>query len=81
MNSKKHRFGQIAAIAFTALVYAFLYLPIVVVVVFLFNASRMNIEFTGFTLAWYGIMLQNASLMSAFQNTLIVAAASTVFPR
>ena len=79
MNSSKQRFGQVSGIVFAALIYLFLYLPILVVIVFSFNASRMNIEFTGFTLAWYGIMFQNASLMSAFQNTVIVAVASTAF--
>lgn len=62
---------------YVGLVYAFLYLPIVVVVLFSFNSSRLNIQFEGFTLEWYSKMFQNELLMNAFWNTIIVAAVST----
>ena len=44
---------------YVGLVYAFLYLPIVVVVLFSFNSSKLNIQFEGFTLEWYSKMFQN----------------------
>ena len=44
---------------YVGLVYAFLYLPIIVVVLFSFNTSRLNIQFEGFTLEWYSKMFQN----------------------
>lgn len=59
-------------------VLAFLYLPIAVVVAFSFNESRRNIVFTGFTFEWYGKIFENARLLEAFGNTVIVALASTV---
>ena len=62
---------------YVGLVYAFLYLPIIVVVLFSFNTSRLNIQFEGFTLEWYSKMFQNELLMNAFCNTIIVAAVST----
>ncbi|MBP7321065.1 MAG: ABC transporter permease [Lachnospiraceae bacterium] len=62
---------------YVGLVYAFLYLPIVVVVLFSFNSSKLNIQFEGFTLEWYSKMFQNELLMNAFWNTIIVAAVST----
>ena len=62
---------------YVGLVYAFLYLPIIVVVLFSFNTSRLNIQFDGFTLEWYSKMFQNELLMNAFWNTIIVAAVST----
>ncbi len=62
---------------YVGLVYAFLYLPIIVVVLFSFNTSRLNIQFEGFTLEWYSKMFQNELLMDAFWNTIIVAAVST----
>ena len=62
---------------YVGLVYAFLYLPIIVVVLFSFNTSRLNIQFEGFTLEWYSKMFQNELLMNAFWNTIIVAAVST----
>jgi spermidine/putrescine transport system permease protein len=62
----------------TALVFLFLYLPIVVLVAYSFNASRLNIVWKGFTLEWYGQVWSNAPLMRAAQNSLIVASVTTV---
>lgn len=60
------------------LVFAFLYLPIIVLVVFSFNDSKLNILFEGFTLKWYSVLLSNRSLLQALFNTLIVAVVSTI---
>ena len=58
-------------------VFAFLYVPIVVLVIFSFNASsRVNI-WGGFSLAWYGEALGNEVITSAIRVSLIVAAVST----
>lgn len=62
----------------TALVFAFLYLPILVLVVYSFNTSRLNILWEGFTLKWYGDVWSNAPLMRAAQNSLIVAVITTI---
>ena len=62
---------------YAGLVYVFLYLPIIVVVLFSFNTSKMNIKFEGFTLEWYVKMLHNEQLMDAFFNTMSVALVST----
>ena len=35
------------------LAYAFLYVPLLIVVVYSFNDSRLNAEWVGFTLDWY----------------------------
>lgn len=61
-----------------ALVFLFLYLPIIVVVAFSFNASKVNVVFTHFTFDWYGKILDNERLIIALKNTLIIAACSTV---
>ena len=74
MNSKKKKRSKIITPVILSLVYAFLYLPIFIVVLFSFNTSKMNITFQGFTLSWYATMFQNTDLMSALLNTLIVAA-------
>lgn len=74
---KKHEFKPLSVL-YACLVYTFLYLPILIVVVFSFNTSRLNIRFEGFTLDWYAKMFDNAQLMQAFANTLIVAFSSTV---
>ena len=59
-------------------VFAFLYVPIVVLVVFSFNSSaRVNI-WGGFSLRWYGEALTNDVIVSAVRVSLIVALVSTV---
>lgn len=63
---------------YIALVFLFLFIPIIFVFIFSFNTSRMNIVWEGFTLKWYGSFFQNRSLMSALENTLIIAVVSTV---
>lgn len=62
----------------TALVFLFLYLPIVVLVVFSFNSSRLNIVWQSFTFDWYAKLFGNAPLMKAAKNSLILAVATTV---
>ncbi|MDX2081219.1 MAG: ABC transporter permease subunit [Terrimicrobiaceae bacterium] len=62
----------------TAAVFAFLYIPIALLVVFSFNSSRLNIRWEGFSLRWYEALLSNKVLLTAFQNSLIVATATTV---
>ena len=58
-------------------VFAFLYVPIVVLVIFSFNASsRVNI-WGGFSFQWYGEALSNEVITSAIRVSLIVAAVST----
>lgn len=64
--------------SFIGLVFAFLYLPIIILVIFSFNSSKMNILFESFTFDWYKNLLQNSNLINAFINTLIVAVTSTV---
>ena len=60
------------------LVFAFLYVPIVVLVVFSFNSSsRVNI-WGGFSFQWYGEALRNDVITSAIRVSLIVALVSTV---
>lgn len=59
------------------LVFLFLYLPIIVLIVFSFNDTKLNILFEGFTLNWYKILPLNSNLLDALKNTLIVAVSST----
>jgi spermidine/putrescine transport system permease protein len=59
-------------------VFIFLYAPIVILVVFSFNDSRRNIVWQGFTTEYYVRAAQNASLIEAFSNSLIIAFVSTV---
>lgn len=60
----------------TAAVFVFLYLPIAVLIVYSFNASRLNLQWTGFTFDWYRQLLANAPLLRAAQNSLVIAVIS-----
>ncbi len=62
----------------TFAVFAFLYIPIALLVVFSFNSSRLNIRWEGFSLKWYEALFQNRVLISAFENSLIVASSTMV---
>ena len=77
--SDNHRFGRKIWLRnlFIALVMLFLFLPIFILVAFSFNASKMNIIFTGFTLEWYERLFENENLLDAFKNTLLIAGIST----
>jgi spermidine/putrescine transport system permease protein len=53
--------------------YAFLYIPLVIVVVYSFNDSRLNAEWVGFTLDWYRKLFHNQEMLSAAGNSLLIA--------
>ncbi len=62
----------------TSLVYAFLYLPIVIVVLFSFNANRLATIWTGFSLDWYAKALGDDVVTSALRNSFSVALPSAI---
>lgn len=59
------------------LVYAFLYLPIAVLILFSFNNSRFGAAWEGFTFKWYGVLFGRPDVREALGNTLLVAVSST----
>jgi spermidine/putrescine transport system permease protein len=59
------------------LIFAFLYLPLAVVVLFSFNDSRLNAEWVGFTLDWYGVLFNNREMLGAALNSLVIALVSS----
>ena len=61
---------------YLVLIIAFLYIPIAVLVVLSFNASRSRVVWGGFTLEWYQNLLHNSDVMAALQNTLTIGFAS-----
>ena len=63
---------------FTILVYVFLYAPIVLLIVFSFNATKSNRVWGGFSLQWYEELFQNARLLGALRTTLILSVLAAV---
>ena len=60
------------------MVGAFLYLPLLALVVFSFNDSRRITVWRGFSLRWYAELFDDGELVAAFGNSLVIAAASTL---
>jgi len=67
------RSRRIALWTMAAAAYAFLYLPLAIVVVYSFNDSRLNAEWVGFTLDWYRKLAQNDEMIAAAVNSLLIA--------
>jgi spermidine/putrescine transport system permease protein len=63
----------------TVLVFAFLYLPIIVLIAYSFNSSRLNLVWEGFTMKWYAALAGNVPIIRALKNTLYIGALATVF--
>ena len=67
-----------ASKVYTALIFIFLYAPIIVLIIFSFNdtdtASRT--QFSGFTLRWYQRLFEDRYILEALLNTLIIAVVS-----
>ena len=59
-------------------VYAFLYIPLIVVAIFSFNDSRLNAEWVGFTLKWYRQLIENDAMLQAAANSLIIASCAAI---
>lgn len=69
MAKKQSKWLWVSAI-FT---YLFLYVPLIVVVAYSFNDSRLNAEWVRFTLKWYQTLFDNEKLLIAAGNSLIIA--------
>ena len=76
------RFGSLVEIwlrGHSLLVYAFLYLPIVVVVVFSFNATDRRVtDWDGFSLRWYETVLNDRVIQRTLVNSFIVGIATAI---
>ena len=59
--------------AFAIAIYAFLFAPIVILIIFSFNVSRRNFVWLGFTTDWYPKLFANQELLDALSVTLQVA--------
>ena len=73
MNKSNSLFNRI----FTALVFIFLYAPIVVLIIFSFNAGNSSSVWKGFSLDWYIQLFQNRLIMQSVYTTLLVSVLAT----
>jgi spermidine/putrescine transport system permease protein len=61
-----------------AITFVLLYAPIFTLIAFSFNDSKRNIVWKGFTLKYYGVAWNNASLVEAFVNSIAIAVMTTI---
>ncbi|WP_293934767.1 ABC transporter permease [Iodobacter sp.] len=59
--------------------YAFLYLPLIIVVMYSFNDSRLNAEWVGFTFKWYRILFNDEQMLVAARNSLLIGVITSFF--
>ena len=57
--------------------FAFLYIPMLVVIIYSFNESRLVTVWGGFSTKWYGELMRNEAFLDAALVTLKVAVASS----
>lgn len=64
------------SLIYLTLIFFLMYLPIVIVVVFSFNESKLPVEFTGFSLKWYETLLKDDAMIEALWNSLFLGVLS-----
>lgn len=67
-----------ALLAYSLVILAFLYLPLIILAIYSFNESRLNAVWTGFTVDWYLHLFKNRRVLEALTNSLIIAIISTI---
>ncbi|MBA0166339.1 MULTISPECIES: spermidine/putrescine ABC transporter permease PotC [Pectobacterium] len=71
--------GRLIRGGFMSIIYAYLYIPIIILIVNSFNQARFGINWQGFTLDWYRLLMNNDSLLQAAQHSLTMAMFSATF--
>ena len=61
---------------FMAVIYAWFYIPIIILIVNSFNRSRFGINWQGFSTQWYRLLMNNDSLIQAAQHSLLMGVLS-----
>lgn len=77
-TQKKKRRYDIFSNVYSFIIYAILYIPVVVMMIFSFNDQRYNYYWNGFTTQWYGKLLQNDALIGSLWYSIVIAVLSTV---
>ncbi len=63
---------------YMALIFVFLYAPLLIMVLFSFNEANSLSTFTGFSLRWYEELFQSEEVLEVLSNTLILAVSSAL---
>lgn len=60
-------------------IYLFFYLPIIVLIVYSFNATKSRVVWGGFSLKWYKELFTSREVLLSFYNTILIGVLSTFF--
>ena len=75
---RKRRSFNLRMSIFSLIVFAFIYLPIVVMIVFSFNDQKRNYYWKGFTFKWYEKLFTNSDLVQYLWISLAIAVLATI---
>lgn len=70
MNTRQRSLVMYSALVFG---YAFLYIPIILLIIYSFNESRLVTIWAGFSTKWYGVLLTNDKILNAAWLSLKIA--------
>ena len=73
MNKRGFRFSAL----YLALIFIVMYLPILMVIIYSFNNSRINSVYEGFTFRWYQSLSGNRAMLEALTNSLVLGLLSS----
>lgn len=74
-DDRLYSYGRLTVFTF---VMAFMYIPLLILIVFSFNNAKIVSGWKGFTFNYYLELFSNSEILAAFRNTIFIAVASTL---
>jgi len=78
MAAKKRKISRIIPPVYLTLILIILYLPILMVIIYSFNAGRTSGSWQGFSTQWYTRLFMNGLMADALKNSLVLAGLSSL---
>jgi ABC-type spermidine/putrescine transport system permease subunit II len=70
--------GRRLVAGWAALVYVFLYAPILIVVIYAFNGGRQVLNWEGFSTKWFGEALSDPTITEPLKNSLVIGVSNAL---
>lgn len=77
-QQKRKRRDEFIGTIYSTVIYAILYIPVFVMMVFSFNDQRYNYYWNGFTTGWYSKLITNSTLIGSLWYSVIIAVLATI---
>lgn len=75
---KRRRWGELIGTIYSLAIYAVLYIPVLVMMIFSFNDQRYNYYWNGFTTQWYAKLFSNSTVIGSLWYSVIIAVLATI---